>query len=64
MQVSPTVLYGSIRGAANPQVILIASEDLQGPLRDFKTGTGGAYAPLSGGQQPAPLALLASSTTY
>ena len=28
----------------------------KGALRDFETGTGGAYAPLSGSQKPSPTA--------
>src|ERR1700722_6266261 len=35
------------------------SESLEGPLRDFKTGTGFADAKLSGGQKPAPAARVA-----
>jgi hypothetical protein len=32
----------------------------KGPLRDFRTGTGGACAPLSGSQKPSPAARVCS----
>ncbi len=49
--------FALLHADENPEACGTAS--IEGALRDFKTGTGGAYAPLSGGQKPFPAARVA-----